>query len=229
MAGDINIDNRTQNLPITIPDQKNYEITYGLAFKLASEKLTNLPDLAAQCARSDSRYVVDGTSLFIVLKYLNQTYQVTLPDISITLQDSPQPVELRDEILILHYLTRASGIPLSGQLIAYQELKEGAVYFPSFFKRAVKPLADNLGNCPERLFAAAARLGGSKANLGDASVTIPVFSRVPVTFVIWRGDEEFPPNANILFDSTILDYLSGEDINVISQTISWRLVKALSP
>ncbi len=63
-------------------------------------------------------------------------------------------------------------------------------------------------------------------NYGDIAVTIPAFSRVPITLVLWRGDDEFPPNANILFDSTILDYLSAEDVNVLCQTIAWQLVKS---
>ena len=118
---------------------------------------------------------------------------------------------------------------LSGQLIAYQELKEGATYLPSFFKRAVKPIIDYFGQTPERLLDAAAEIGGYKTSLGDFAVTIPAFKRVPITLVVWRGDDEFPPNANILFDSTILDYLPVEDVNVLCQTISWRLVKNLSP
>jgi hypothetical protein len=65
------------------------------------------------------------------------------------------------------------------------------------------------------------------AKYGDVSVTIPAFSRVPITIVVWKGDEEFPPSASILFDDTVLDYLSAEDINVLCQTVTWRLVKSL--
>ncbi len=74
---------------------------------------------------------------------------------------------------------------------------------------------------------AAVELGGTKTNYGDTSVVIPAFSRVPINIVIWKGDEEFPPNASILFDETVLDYLSAEDINVLCQTLTWRLVKSL--
>ncbi|MBN1189914.1 MAG: DUF3786 domain-containing protein [Dehalococcoidales bacterium] len=43
---------------------------------------------------------------------------------------------------------------------------------------------------------------------------------------VWKGDDEFPPDAAILFDSTVLDYLSAEDINVLCQTVTWKMVKA---
>jgi hypothetical protein len=139
--------------------------------------------------------------------------------------DVNQKVELRDKILILDYLTRAKGTPLSGIPISYKELHEGAAYYPSFYKRAIKPLIDNFGNCPEQLLNNAVELGGVRANHGDVSVTISAFTRVPVTFVLWKGDNEFSPDASILFDRTIEDYLTVEDINVICQTIVWKLIK----
>jgi hypothetical protein len=215
-----------ESISFPLPDQKNYDKAYGLALKLAGEQLSGLPDLAAQCARSGSSYTLCGTSHLITLEYLHRTCQVALPEIKICLKDDRTDIDLRDKILILHYLLRAKGTPLSHKAIAYQELSEGSVYFPSFFQRAVKPLIDHFGRSPERLIELSKALGGIQADYGDAAVSIPAFSRVPVTLVLWKGDEEFPPNANILFDNTILDYLSAEDINVLCQTITWSLVKA---
>jgi len=45
--------------------------------------------------------------------------------------------------------------------------------------------------------------------------------------VLWRGDDELAPEGSILFDSTIPDYLSTEDITVLCETIAWRLVSFL--
>jgi hypothetical protein len=213
-------------LLITPPDQKNYDVAYGLALKLAGEQLSNLDNPEEQCRRSGSTCNLYKTSFLISVEYLNRTYQVLLPAIKINLKDSDTDVDLKDKILILHYLIRAKGTPLSNKAITYQELSEGSVYFPSFFKRAVQPLIDHFGRSPERLIELSKALGGVQTDYGDVAITIPAFSRVPVTLVLWKGDEEFPPNGNILFDSTILDYLSSEDINVLCQTITWYLVKA---
>jgi Domain of unknown function (DUF3786) len=218
---------KLDNLAIILPEQKNYEVSYGLAIKLAAERLNDLSDLAEPCRRSGSTCDMPDKSQLISLTYLNRTYQIHLPDVAFSLTDSVEPVEIRDKILILNYFLRAKGTPLSHRLIAYQELQEGSTYYPTFVKRAVKPLIDFFGNTPEKLLDVSAKLGGFPANYGDVAVTIPAFARVPVTLVLWAGDDEFPPNANILFDSTILDYLSAEDINVLCQTISWKLVKML--
>ena len=128
---------------------------------------------------------------------------------------------------MLHYFTLAKGTPLSNKVITYKELPEGASYFPTFAKRAIKPLLDHFGKEPHRLIDVARKLGGHKADYGDLAVTINAFSRVPITLVLWQGDEEFSPEGNMLFDSTISDYLPTEDINVLCETIAWRLVRLL--
>jgi len=212
---------------ITLPDQKNYELAYSLALKLAGEKLAHRDDIEEQCRRSGATYEISSPGANIYIKYFNRIHRVTLPDITISLPGSEEEVALRDKILVLHHLERAKGTPLANKLIGYKELEEGAAYYPSFFQRAIKPLVDFFGLSPDRLLSAADELGGTEANYGDASVNIPAFSRVPVTFVVWKGDDEFPPNASILFDHTVLDYLSAEDINVLCQIITWRLIKSL--
>lgn len=204
----------------------NHEYGYELAYKLAREQLAKIDDIKQQCLKSGAQYQVIDSPKMIVVEYLNRPYQVALPDIEISVKGSKETVPLRDKILILHYLTQAKGTPLSNKIITYKELPEGANYFPTFVKRAIKPLIDHFGKEPHRLVDVAGVLGGHKADYGDAAVTINAFSKVPITLILWRGDAEFPPEANILFDSTISDYLTTEDINVLCETIAWRLVKS---
>ena len=215
----------SKHLPL--PSQKNYEYAYALAYQLACEKLAKIDDIEQQCLKSGAQYQIIDSQKVITIEYLNRSYQITLPDIGISLKDSEEEIPLRDKILILHYFIQAKGTPISNKMITYRELREGANYFPTFSKRAIKPLVDYFGKEPRRLLDVAGTLGGQKADYGDAAVTINAFSQVPITLVVWRGDEEFPPNGNIMFDSTISNYLSTEDINVLCQTIAWKLVKSL--
>jgi len=218
---------KTEHISISLPDQKNYEVAYGLAYKLAGQKLSSFASLEDICQKSESACHISGSNRSIEVKYLNRLYQISLPDIAINMVNSPENVELRDKILILHYVTQARGTPLSNNLIAFKELKEGANYFPTYFQRAVKPLIDFFGKSPEKLIELAREVGGQVSKYGDVAVTIPAFNRVPITLVLWKGDDEFPPDANILFDSTVLDYLAAEDLIILCQTISWKLVKML--
>ncbi len=215
------MDNRRS--PLLRREKREYG--YELAYRLAGEQLAKIEDIEQQCLKSGARYQVVDSRKVIIIEYLNQPHQITLPEIDISLKDSEEEVPLKDKILILHYLTQAKGTPLTNKVIAYKELPEGTSYFPTFYKRAVKPLLDYFGKEPHLLIDTAAKLGGQETDYGDTSVTINAFSRVPITLVLWRGDEEFPPEGNILFDSTIPDYLSTEDINVLCEAIAWRLVK----
>lgn len=213
---------------MTLPSKNKDEYGYELAYRLACEKLAGVDSIEQQCLKAGARYEVIDSKEVIFIDYLSRTYQIDFPDIEVSLVDSVEKVTIRDKILILHYLTSAKGTPLSYKLTAYKELPEGSNYFPTFCKRTTKPLLAHFGNEPHLLVDAAARMGGQKADYGDTAVTINAFSRVPITLVVWKGDAEFPPEGSILFDRTISDYLSIEDINVLCEIITWRLVRYLS-
>ncbi len=213
----------------SLPDKQNSEYGYELAYKLASEQLVKFDNtgIGQHCLKSGAQCQIKDSQKIIILEYLNQSYQIVFPDIDISLINSKEEVPIRDKILILHYFTQARGTPITNKIIAFKELPEGANYFPTFSKRAIKPLLDHFGRAPEQLIGAAEELGSHKVNYGDVAVTINAFTYVPITLVLWRGDEEFSPEGSILFDSTISDYLSTEDIIVLCQTIGWKLIRYL--
>lgn len=206
------------------PKQRNYQYGYELALKLASQKLANI-NIEEQCQKAGAELKLLASKKIITLAYLNQSYQITLPEMAFSSLDSQEPIQPREKLLMLHYLIQASGSPINCTKITYKELPEGASYFPTFYKRAIKPLVDNFSKELNRLLYAAKKLGGHRADYGDLSVTINAFRRVPLTLVLWYGDEELVPEGSILFDSNISGYLSAEDITVLCETIAWRLVQ----
>lgn len=200
-----------------------WEQGFELSYRLAREQLARIGDIQEQCRKSSAQYISPHE---VVLNYLNQPYRIMIPSGEVLLENDSADVPLRDKILILHYFTGAKGTPATGKLIAYKQLHGGVSYFPAFSQRAVGPLVKNFGTKPELLKKAAAILGGREAQHGDVSVTINGFDRVPITLVLWAGDEEVAPNGSILFDANISDYLSTEDVTVLSETIVWKLVSS---
>ena len=199
-----------------------------LAYKLAREKLSGM-DIKQQCWGSGAQYVHPDK---VTIEYFNQSYAISIPGMEISLRDNPnhgagqesrEGIDLKDKILILHYLITAKGTPATGKLIGFKQVPGGIFEHTSFSREVLAPLLDHFGKEPERLVEAAAVLGGSKAGYGDVAVTIKAFPSVPVVIVLWRGDDEFAPNASILFDSTIPDYLSTEDMSVLCERIVERL------
>ncbi len=213
---------------LKLPLQKQYEYAYRLAYQLACEQLARIDDIEQQCYKSGAQYHAMGSQKEIIIKYLNQSYRISLPDIKVSLVNSPDEVPIRDKLLILHYFVTAKGTPAANKLITFRELPEGNVYSPTFSKRTIKPLVDYFGKEPDLLINATESLGGHKADYGDTAVTINAFSCVPITIILWRGDDELAPQGNVLFDATISDYLPTEDITVLCETITWRLIRNLN-
>ncbi len=212
---------------ISLPDEKGYDQAYALAFRLAVEKLSALPDVEQQCRAAAVECRTDDARKYITIPFLGQLCVVSLPDAVVTYAASGEPVAMREKLLILHYFLRASGAPLAGKAITFRELPEGVVYFPTFAKRTIKPLVDNYGKQPQLLLdAASALFGATPAQVGDVAVTVPAFPRVPLTLVLWRGDAEFPAEGSVMFDATIPDYLATEDITVLCEIVAWKLVRA---
>lgn len=156
--------------------------------------------------------------------FLSEEHRVKYPSGKVYHPEG-KDVPIVNRILILHYLNTAEGVPLHHRWISFKELPSGQIYIDPFYNRAVRPLIKLFGNDPEALVKAGLALGGKKEDLGDFSVTIPVFPMVPITYVIWRGDEEFPPSGNILFDASASCYLPVEDYAVIAGLVVYELRK----
>ncbi len=208
-------------LPLSTPRN------YGDAYELACAQLAGIDDVAAQCRQSGAQYRVVASQPEIIVQYLNRSYQITLPDIKLALVESAEEVPIRDKLLILHYFISARGTTAAQRLITFRELPAGSVYFPTFSQRTIKPLLAHFGKEPRLLLEAGAKLGGYKVDLGDTALTLNAFSRVPITIILWRGDDELSPQGSILFDATIADYLPTEDITVLCEIIAWKLIRSL--
>ena len=146
-------------------------------------------------------------------KYLGKVYQINVETGKVNVLNSDEDVKATVKVLLLHYLLKAGNKPLSGKLISFGDLKNGAaIYYPTFYKRAVAPLINAFGNGVEDLYKCSTEIDGVKEKYGHASVTIPVLPMIPVTYVLWEGEEGIPASGTILFDASIEYFLPAEDI-----------------
>jgi hypothetical protein len=161
----------------------------------------------------------------IHIKFLNRMVTISWPDLIFS-QDFDKEMKIKEKILILHYLNNATKEDLTGELIAYQEIPSARFYLSSFNARSRDPFIAAFGENPDKLPVVAQELFAAQmASMGDVSVTIQAFPKVPITLIIWRGDEEFPPNGTILFDSSIKDnLLSAQDISELVSMIVYPLI-----
>jgi hypothetical protein len=199
---------------------------YKAAIALAAAELQQINPRQLEIRTHCEYFQAEGAEGLLV-PYFGQLRRVSWPQVSVTPADGQGEIILTEQVLILHYLVRASGTPLTGQSIDFRQVPDGgSFYWSAFVSRAKTPLLKTFGDDLDLYLKVAVSLGGEPLPLGDAAARFWAFPLVPVTHVLWGGDEEFPPDGNILFDETIPQYLSTEDIAALSGASVYRLMGA---
>ena len=135
-----------------------------------------------------------------------------------------EPPVLVARILLLHYLARADGTHVTGKWVGYKDIPGGLLYASVFERRVTNPLAKKFGNSKKVFAQAGLKMGGRPVEIGDTSFILQAFPFVPLQYVLWEGDDEFPPKVQLLFDSSVDHYLSLEDVVVLGQLATGRLI-----
>ena len=171
----------------------------------------------------------DETDRRLRLDFIGRPHEVILPEMTVRCVDSDQEVPITEQVLILHYLNGAKGTPLNNEQINFREVPSGEFYYPAFVKRAEAPMLSAFGKDPDLLAEVGPLIGGRPVpSLGDAAVTFQALPLAPVTLVVWGGDDEFEPAGKVLFDRSISQHLSAEDVAWISGMIVYRLMRLAS-
>jgi hypothetical protein len=193
---------------------------YYNAAKIAIEALDKEPPKEI-LRRSGLEAGADG----ICVPFLNRTYFIRIPGFDFCdTASEPKDVPIQEQVLILHYLQACGTQFPTGNWIAYREIQGASFYFSAFVKRAIDPLKKTFGSNIQGLVQAAEKLGGQAILAGDAGFEFRLFPRIPVQLILWEGDSEFPAEANILFDETIGDILSPEDVAWLAGMLVYRLM-----
>lgn len=198
----------------------------GAALEIAVQKLSSAdPRLVSM----NSGVLFNREQDSYIVPYLNRKYYVghSTGEISPVQGDKEVSIQLR--ILFLHYLVAAGGKPLQNEWITFKELPGGAIYSGPYQRRTIKPFLQYFGEQPRRFREIAASLGGISAPLGDLCMILRPFPRVPLGFVLWEGDEEFPSSATILYDASAPGYLPTEDYALLPGLLIWEMAALLSP
>lgn len=189
-----------------------------------SELLGNDPE---QIAAQSGAVCVQGDHGNTVLKidFLNKTIDISWPDLVFSHSVEGGELPLQQQVLLLHYLTMANPVKISGEWIAYQEVPDGKFYLDAFVRRAKNPMVQGFGNNPELLVKLAKEVyGAALLDQGDVGVAIQALPLVPVALILWKGDDEFAPEGTILFDRTVSQVLSAEDIAWLAGMIIYPLL-----
>ncbi len=124
------------------------------------------------------------------------------------------------ELATVHYLLGVRDIyPLGRDLVGPKDLKEGH-FFQGPHALKIERVLETYGKDPAGLGRAAKRLGGERVDMADNTWRLKPFPRIHLYYLLWQGDDEFPPRLNVLFDRSIENILAADAI--------WGLVTRVS-
>jgi hypothetical protein len=198
--------------------QKNYQQTFDLA--CSSIQGMNLEERAK---KAGANYEKGKDGERITVQFFSEPYTIQFPQIEFH-SPSKKVVSLVTRILLLHYLIRADGYPPTGKWVAYKDIPGGLLYAGVFARRVTEPLERRFGKSARSFKDAGIRSGGESVEIGDVSFVFHAFPCVPLQYVLWEGDEEFPPSVQLLFDASVDHYLTLEDMVVLGQVTTGRLI-----
>ncbi|HVI40781.1 MAG TPA: DUF3786 domain-containing protein [Anaerovoracaceae bacterium] len=204
--------------------ESNLTNAYLEAYQMACMKLMKC-NAESVCQNSKAAYEKETGTYGI--RFFDHQYRINCTDTSVSFEESPAEPATTEKVLMLHYLIHAQPKPFSGRNISFKEVPNGgSIYYSTFKKRAIDPLVKTFSNDLSGFAEAASALGGIAESFGDASATIYAFPFVPVTYVLWQGDEEVPSAGTILFDSSVSHFLPVEDIVLAASFGAYKLIGA---
>jgi len=165
-----------------------------------------------------------------LIPVLDEVYGVSPKDKKITKltegDSSQEKFRVELTLFLLHYLLGTKNISLKGKLVSEKELKGGEMFFRGPHALSTPNIIKKFGNNPEGFLAAGLKLKGEKIALGNAAIELKAAPKIPITYVLWIADEEFPASVKILFDPTIQEFLPLDIIYGLTIFTSHRLIES---
>ncbi|MCK9564677.1 MAG: DUF3786 domain-containing protein [Methanothrix sp.] len=158
---------------------------------------------------------------------LGDNYQVRTKERAVLLACGA-PAWQMEAVLILHYLMGLlrHGYRPSSEWISFKETRDGKLFWPAFQESTIKPLVQSFQSDPEGLVRnLSERLGGRMVEGGDVAVELATFPGVFVRLIFWKGDEELPPEASLLFDRGLTAIYSTEDVAVLLMAVVQKAIE----
>lgn len=173
-------------------------------------------------AKSLAKY--DASSGVYRIVALNEEFEVNTKTREIrSVGENGRPVSVELGLAIIFYLMQCDGSEVSGKWISEKEIKGGIQFFRGPHTIPTAPIAATCADGFDSVKEAALKLGGSPIDMGDAAYVFKALPRAPIAVVLWRGDEEFPPECKILMDRTIENHLPLDVIFGLAIEIARRL------
>lgn len=165
----------------------------------------------------------DGAAF--TLRLLGRDFTITHPDYTIRALDGGPVPPLPTQTFLLRYLLESKALAWGGQWKTFREMPWGEMYIKPYTGRVLTRAAFTFGTRINAFRAACEKMGAVKLNHGDAGYQFELVSGYAMQLLVWEGDEEFPPNAQVLYSDNFADGFAPED-RVVAGDILISTIKA---
>ncbi len=180
-------------------------------------------DRAIIADRSGAEIDRDGN---LRLEFMRRTYVIDQAEWTIKRADDDSAPASLIQSLILTYLYRADGAVSLDRWMGFRELPDGLFYASAFQGYTGAELVRGLNGDVMLFKQASEKLQGVPLAIGDAGYAFQVLPRVKLAVVMWAGDDEFPAQAQVLFQVTAAQYLMTEALAIVGSLLIGQIVRA---
>ena len=158
-------------------------------------------------ARTGTRW--DGDEFYINL--LGREYAISHPTYGIRAVDGGPVPPLPAQTFLLRYLLESKQTVWLGEWKTFREMPWGEMYIKPYTGRVLTRAAFTFGTRLAAFNAAAEKMGATPVNHGDAGWEFNLIGDYRMRILVWEGDDEFPPNAQVLYSDNFAPVFAAED------------------
>ena len=169
---------------------------------------------------------IDADRLY--LTYFSHPYSIDRRTAHIVRLDRPDvPIDFDTEMNFFNMFHYAAAHPApSGELVPFRNVKRVYPFEAAYMRTIIHPFEQRFtGHVPElrRAFDA---LRARPLPQGDAGGALEILPGLELAVTFWDADDEFPAQANMLFDSNITDYMHEENVVCVASDAAEFLTEA---
>lgn len=184
--------------------------------------------------RWDSRLIAEKFSLrrdsqWIYLPYLGRMHRINCETGDVEEQAGQwRPGSFGAHMAIFDALCRETVGTLSGKWSTVNHLE--GLHHPGVGEETMYgDIALAFSGKQEQIRQIGAQWGAEPFPVGDAAFVLRIFPFLPMVFQFWEGDEEFPPQIRLLWDSNMLSFVRYETIWYIAADFLGEMKRRLCP
>lgn len=151
----------------------------------------------------------DGKEFFVTL--LGREFAISHPIYAIRGVDGGNVPPLPTQTFLLRYLLEGKSVSFGGQWLTFREMPWGELYIKPYTGRVLTRAAFTFGTRVEAFKKACEKMGAEAVPHGDGGYRVTLIGDYGMQILVWEGDEEFPPNAQILYTDNFAEGFAAED------------------